>query len=53
MIKVIDRYILRYFIYSLLLIMFGIGLLIVAINMIEELRYFVDNDIPFDQIMLP
>jgi len=46
MMKIIDRYILRYFLSSLLLITLAIGLLIVAINMVEEISSFIDNDIP-------
>lgn len=52
MIKVIDRYLLRYFIAALLLVTFAFGLLIVAINMVEELRRFIDNNVPIDQILL-
>ncbi len=52
MIKTIDRYILRYFIVSLILVAFAIGLLIIAINMIEELRDFVDHKVPFSDILL-
>lgn len=52
MLKIIDRYILRYFFLSLLVIALGIGLLITAINMVEELRSFVDNNVPFKQILL-
>jgi len=50
MIKVIDRYLLRYFITSLLGVGIGIGLLIMAINMIEELRDFIDNHVPLWEV---
>jgi len=52
MFKVVDRYLLRYFISALLLVTFAFGLLIVAINMVEELRRFIDNDVPIGQIVL-
>lgn len=52
MFKVVDRYLLRYFVAALLLVTFAFGLLIVAINMVEELRRFIDNDVPIDQILL-
>jgi len=51
MIKVLDRYLLKYFITALLLVMFGIGMLIIAINMIDELQRFVDNDVPMKDII--
>ncbi len=51
MIKVLDRYLLRYFLTSLFAISVGIGLLIIAINMVEELRDFIDNHVPLLEVM--
>ncbi len=50
--KVLDRYILRYFLGSLLAISLGIGILIVAINMVEELRSFIDNEVSIGQVLI-
>lgn len=52
MIKVVDRYLLRYFLASLIMVTLAFGLLIVAINMIEELSRFIDNDIPVGQVLM-
>ncbi len=52
MIKVLDRYLLRYFIASLLMISIGIGILIVAINMVEELRSFIDHEVALMDIAI-
>ena len=52
MIKILDRYLLRYFIAALLLISIGIGILIIAINMVEELQDFIDHEVPLAQIGL-
>lgn len=51
MIKVLDRYLLKHFIKSLLAISIGFGLLIMAINMVEELRDFIDNHVPIIQVL--
>ncbi len=51
MIKVLDRYLLKYFIFSLILVALCIGLLIMAINMVEELQRFVDNQVPMKDIV--
>lgn len=50
--KILDRYLLRYFLSSLIFVALGIGILIIAINMIEELRDFIDHDVPFRQIVI-
>ncbi|UCD18284.1 MAG: LptF/LptG family permease [Candidatus Zixiibacteriota bacterium] len=50
MIKQLDRYLLRYFITALVTVSLAFGLLIVAINMVEELRRFLDNQVPLAQI---
>lgn len=50
MIKVFDRYLLRYFLMSLITVALGIGILIVVINMIEELRHFIDHKVPLVDI---
>ncbi len=51
MVKVLDRYLLKYFIFSLILVSLCIGLLIIAINMVEELQRFVDNQVPMKDIV--
>ena len=52
MLRVLDRYLLRYFIISLLIITVGIGVLIIAINMVGELRNFVDHEVALTQILI-
>ena len=49
--KVVDRYLLRYFVGSLILVTVAFGLLFVVINMVEELRRFIDHSIPIGQIL--
>ena len=51
MIKVIDRYLLRYFLMALITVTVGIGILIVVINMVEELRHFIDHKVPLIEIL--
>ncbi|MEP0829211.1 MAG: YjgP/YjgQ family permease [bacterium] len=51
MLKVVDRYLLRHFIAALLLVAFAFGILIVIINMIEELRDFIDNRVPLLEVV--
>ncbi|MCX6825813.1 MAG: LptF/LptG family permease [candidate division Zixibacteria bacterium] len=51
MIKVVDRYLLRYFISALITVTVAFGLLIVVINMVEQLRDFVDNKVPILQVL--
>ncbi|MFH2036462.1 MAG: LptF/LptG family permease [Candidatus Zixiibacteriota bacterium] len=51
MIKTLDRYLLQYFIASLIIVGLAIGLLIVAINMVSELRSFIDHNIPISDIL--
>jgi lipopolysaccharide export system permease protein len=43
---------LKYFIVSLIAISIGFGVLIVAINMVEELRDFIDNHVPPTQVFV-
>ena len=52
MIKTLDRYLLRNFISSLIIITLGFGILIIAINMVEELRDFIDHDVPLVEIFI-
>jgi len=52
MIKTLDKYILRNFLASLLIITLGFGILIIAINMVEELRDFIDHEVAIGQIMV-
>ena len=51
MIKVIDRYLLKYFLTSFLVVIVAFSLLIVVINMVEELRDFIDNHILLSQVV--
>jgi lipopolysaccharide export system permease protein len=50
MIKVLDRYLLKYFISALLLVTIAFGILIIVINMVEELRDFINNRVPLFEI---
>ncbi len=50
MFKTLDRYLLRYFIFALLLVALGIGILIIAINMVEEMQDLIDHDVPVGEI---
>ncbi len=45
-IKTLDRYLLRYFFTSLLVVTLAIGLTIIVINMVEQLRDFIDHKVP-------
>jgi lipopolysaccharide export system permease protein len=51
-IKVLDYYLLRFFLSSLIVISLGIGILIVAINMVEELQHFIDYETPIGDILM-
>lgn len=51
MLKTLDRYILVYFIAALLLVSISIGVLIIALNMIEEIQDFVDHNVPIMDIL--
>ncbi|MFQ5607209.1 MAG: LptF/LptG family permease [Candidatus Zixiibacteriota bacterium] len=50
MIKILDKYILVRFARALLVVTLAVLILIIAINMVEELKDFVDNDVPFSDI---
>ena len=52
MIKTLDRYILTNFLSVLIVIALGFGVLIIAINMVEELRHFIDHEVPLGDIMI-
>nr|MBN2278281.1 LptF/LptG family permease [candidate division Zixibacteria bacterium] len=52
MIKIIDRYLLKYFLISLILMTLAIGALIVIINMVEQLRDFIDHNVPLSEIFI-
>jgi len=45
LIKVIDIYLLKKFLAALLVTTLAIGLTIVVINIVDQLRYFIDNDV--------
>jgi lipopolysaccharide export system permease protein len=47
LVKKLDQYLLRYFLLSLLVVVLGLGFTIIIINMVEKLRNFIDNDVPF------
>ncbi len=51
MIKKIDLYLLKFFFISLIVITLAIGLTIVVINMVEELRDFIDHNVPLVNIL--
>lgn len=47
MLKRLDRYLLKYFFLSLLVVTIAAGLTITVINMVDMLRHFVDKHTPF------
>lgn len=49
--KKIDRYIVEYFFISFVVVMVSIGFTIVVINMVEELRDFIDHSVPLIDIL--
>lgn len=49
--KILDRYILKKFFTSLIVVTFAVVILIVAINLVEELKDFVDHDVPMSEIV--
>jgi lipopolysaccharide export system permease protein len=51
MIRKLDQYLLKYFIFSLLTVTVAIGLTIVVINMVQELRDFIDHNVPLLSIL--
>ena len=51
MIKKLDRYLLRHFFSSLLVVTVALGMTFIVINAIEQLRYFIDNNVPFFTII--
>ena len=51
MFKRLDRYILRHFFLSLFVVVMALGFTIIVINMVEELRDFIDHRVPFMQIV--
>lgn len=50
-IKKLDWYLLKHFFSSLLVVTVAIGLTIIVINMVEELRDFIDHDVPIQSIL--
>ena len=50
-IRRIDRYLLKAFFQSLLVVTVAVGLTIIVINIIEELRDFIDHDVPMLTIL--
>jgi len=51
MLKILDRYLLRHFFSALVTVIIAIGLTIVVINMVEELRAFIDHNVSLSQIL--
>ena len=51
MLKKIDQYLLKFFFISLFVVILAIGFTIIVINMVEELRDFIDHQVPFLQIL--
>jgi len=51
MLKVIDRYLLKYFLLAFLAVTVSVGLTIVVINIVEELPEFIDNDVPLRDVL--
>jgi lipopolysaccharide export system permease protein len=48
---IIDRYILRHFFKALLVVTVAIGFTIIVINMVDELRDFIDHEVPLLTIL--
>jgi lipopolysaccharide export system permease protein len=51
MIKKVDRYLLRHFFLALAVVMVSMILMIIVINMVEELRDFIDNSVPIEKVL--
>ncbi len=51
MIKKLDLYLLRYYLQSLAVVTVAIGLTIIVVNMVEQLRDFVDHQVPLLTIL--
>lgn len=52
MLKILDIYLLKKFLSALLVTALAIGLTIVVINIIDQLRFFIDNNVAFSTILL-
>ncbi|HUV29814.1 MAG TPA: LptF/LptG family permease [Acidobacteriota bacterium] len=50
MIKRLDLYLLRYFLVSLMVVTLTVGVVIIVINMVEQLRDFIDHRVPIAQV---
>ena len=51
MIRIVDRYLLKFFFISLLIVAVAVGLTIIVINAVEELRDFIDHDVSLAMII--
>lgn len=51
LLRKIDRYLIQYFFVSFFVVMVAIGFTIVVINMVEELRDFIDHSVPVLDIL--
>ncbi|MEW6050452.1 MAG: LptF/LptG family permease [Candidatus Zixiibacteriota bacterium] len=51
LIRKLDQYLLKSFLSALLVVVMAIGLTIIVINMVEELRDFIDHHVPFLQVL--
>ena len=47
----IDRYLIRYFFVSFFVVAVAIGLTIIVINMVQDLRNFIDHKVPIAEIL--
>ncbi len=51
MIKKIDIYILKYFLSALVVVIISFGLTFIVINIVEELRDFIDHNVPLIEVL--
>ena len=49
--KALDRYLLRHFFIALFVVTIAVGLTIIVINMVEELRDFIDHHVPLIDVL--
>ena len=50
LIRRLDRYLLRHFLVTLMIIVVSVGVIFIAINAVEELRDFIDHKVPIERI---
>lgn len=49
--KIMDRYLLRFFFLALLVVVIAVGFTIIVMNMVEELRDFIDHQVPITAVL--